>query len=395
MNEQHMDDTDGPTSVDESSETSKGGLGEQLKDVSRHKQPGAPPGTMTRDPEASPVSIRILHYDQTELREDIVSEPEKLREFSRRPGVTWVNVDGLRDIEVIRQIGASFELHNLVLEDIVKPHQRPKVETYPEFLFLVARMPDTSDGFDTEQLSIVLTRHAVITFQEKPGDCLEPVRDRIRTGGGQIRSREADYLVYAILDAVVDNYFPVVHRIGARLNDVETQLMDRPSPDAIAVLQRMRSFLYLLRRDIMPHHDMLGKLIRSQHFDEKTTLYLRDCTDHVNQLVDATDSARELATDLRDYCFAEISFSQNETMRVLTVVASIFIPLSFVAGLYGMNFDHAESTWNMPELTWKYGYPMALGLMAVIACSSIAALAIFARLRRLARRKRNEQARVF
>ena len=382
--------------VEHPPETPQGGAGDQLKDVSRNKEPGAPPGTLTSDPDASPVSMRILHYDATDLRETTVVDPGQLGEFARQPGVTWVNVDGLRDTDVIRRIGESFDLHNLVLEDIVAPHQRPKVETYPDFLFIVARMPDMHDGFDTEQLSIVLTKDAVITFQEKQGDCLEPVRKRIRAASGQIRVRGADYLVYAILDAVVDHYFPVVNRIGERLDSVESQLMEQPSPHAIAVLQRMRSFLYLLRRDIMPHREMLHGLARvTPHFAEDTSVYLRDCADHVTQLVDATDSARELTTDLRDYCFAEISFSQNETMRLLTIIASIFIPLSFIAGLYGMNFNTDVSGWNMPELRWKFGYPFALGLMTLIAGGSVAALVIMSRMRRTARRKRNEAARIF
>ena len=366
-----------------------GWIATQLIDLARRKLPGAVPGEFSSDPNAMPVRIRVIQYDADTLEEVEIRKATDVSEFAARSSITWVNVDGLRDTEVIKQVGEIFGIHRLAVEDIVNPHQRAKVESYDDQLFIVARMPEIVGGFDTEQIGIVVCGHAVITFQERSGDCLEPVRNRIRNKHGRIRERGHDYLVYAILDAVIDAYFPVLAKISERLDAVEQQLSREPSVDSVAVLQRLRTILFMIQGVVTPHQEVISILMRdTTQMTEGTHVYLRDCSDHVSQVLHATDTTRELAADLRDYCFADISFNQNETMKLLTVMASVFIPLSFIAGVYGMNFDPGVSAMNMPETKWKYGYVFAICLMAAVAGMTLSGLWLMKRLNQKARRKR-------
>lgn len=367
---------------------SPGWIAGQLEDVARRGAPGTVPGEVRRNPDAQPVHVRVLQYNATEFREVEVTDLSDIPRYAAQPYVTWVNVDGLRDTEKIEQVCRSFGIHGLVVEDIVHPHQRAKVEDYNDYTFLVARMPEIAGGFDSEQIGIVVCEQAVLTFQEKPGDCLEPVRRRLRNNRGRIRTRQHDYLVYALLDCIVDAYFPVLSRVRDRLDEVEHQLMRSPTVDVVAVLQRLRTILFVIRNTIAPHQDAVGHLLRSDTVTEDTKVYLRDCRDHVHQVLDACETTRELAADLRDYCFAEISFNQNETMKTLTVMASVFIPLSFIAGFYGMNFDPRVSPYNMPETQWAFGYPFAIVLMAAVSGLTLAGLRWMARGRRRARQRR-------
>ncbi|MEQ9411718.1 MAG: magnesium/cobalt transporter CorA [Fuerstiella sp.] len=366
-----------------------GWIAEQLIDVSRRRRPGAVPGEFVSDPTALPVRIRVIQYDADDFEEVEIRTVDEVRKYAERSSVTWVNVDGIRDTEIISAIGKMFGIHRLVLEDIVSPHQRAKVEDYGDQLFIVARMPEVRGGFDTEQLGIVLCDHVVVTFQERTGDCLEPVRNRLRQKLGRIRERGHDYLVYALLDAVIDAYFPVLSRVSERMNEMEQQLARELTVDTVAVLQRLRTVLFMIQGTIAPHNEVITQLLRNPtQIKDGTRVYLRDCSDHVAQVMHATETSRELAADLRDYCFAEISFNQNETMKLLTVMASVFIPLSFVAGFYGMNFDPSVSQLNMPETKWKYGYLFAIILMISIAGLTLAGLWLLKRYGRKARRKR-------
>ncbi|MEZ6123446.1 MAG: magnesium/cobalt transporter CorA [Planctomycetaceae bacterium] len=364
-------------------------MSQQLADVARRHRPGSVPGQVVSDPSTLPVRIRIIQYDQHTLEEVDITSTDEIRKFCDRPEVTWVNVDGLRDTHLISEIGEIFGIHRLVLEDIVNPHQRAKVETFEGQTVIVARMPELSHGFDTEQISMVLCDQAVITFQERRGDCLDPVRNRIRSRLGRICSQDQDYLVYALLDAIIDAYFPVLSKIGERLDRVERQMVQEPSVDVVAILQRIRSLLFVIRGILEPHQIAVAHLLRSNsQFSDDTRIYLRDCADHLNQVLHACETSRELAADLRDYCFAELSFNQNETMKTLTVMASVFIPLSFIAGFYGMNFDPAVSSWNMPETRWRYGYAFAITLMVAVATLTLGGLRWLAISRRKARKRR-------
>jgi magnesium transporter len=312
--------------------------------------------------------------------------------------VVWTRIAGKQETDQLRMVASAFGFHELVIEDILSNRQRPKVEVYGEQLFVVLRVPDTSSGqFLTRQLAILLCHNVVLTFEDGDtscADCLSSVRNRINDPNSGLRSRGPDYLVYTILDAVIDRYFPVVDKIAAQVAAFETSLISDTSVQAIPRLQTLRSTLFLIRETLEPHQEIVSQLRRSNHhIGEEAAIYFRDVSDHLSQVLHAVETNRELVADLRDYCFAELGFSQNETMKLLTIVASVFIPLSFVVGLYGMNFDPDASSWNMPELKWQYGYILALGVMFTIVVISLGSLWWFSTLQRRRRVERFKRAR--
>jgi magnesium transporter len=278
-------------------------------------------------------------------------------------------VDGLGNTNTIKQIGELFGFHPLALEDVINVHQRAKVEPYGEHLFIVTRLVAlTAEHLESEQISIFLGKDFVVTFQQHTGDCFDPVRERIRTSRGRIREAGADYLAYALIDAVIDSYFPVVEQFADHLDDLEEEVAVGQSPTVTGRIHGVRNDLLLLRRSIRPHRDALNELVRDQHplIAEETRVFLRDCYDHAVQLIDLLEVYREMCADLRDYYLSLVSNRMNDVMKVLTIIATIFIPLSFVAGLYGMNFNTALPG-NMPELNLPYGYVAAVSVMALIA----------------------------
>jgi len=335
----------------------------------RRTPPGTTPGTVKTDPEAERPVIRVISFGPDDLKEEETEDLDALSGLVGKRPVTWVDVQGLGDAKTIRRLGEIFHLHPLALEDVVNTHQRAKVEDYDEHLFVVVRMLTEGEQLDTEQMSLFVGPNFVLTFQERAGDRLGPVRRRLRQGKGRIRQLGADYLAYALLDAVVDAYFPVLEQYGEALDALDAQISTRPSPDTVIQVHQMRSDLLLLRRAIWPFRDGIGELLRdsSPLISEETRFYLRDCYDHTLQIIDLVETCREMCSDLRDYYLSAVSNRMGEVMKVLTIMATIFIPLSFIAGVYGMNFDTHVSAWNMPELRWPLGYPLALGLMAAVA----------------------------
>lgn len=335
----------------------------------RRTPPGAMPGTVAVDPQAPAPSIRVLGYGPDGFQDTQLDQLEQLPEHLGQYPVTWVNVDGLGDARTIRRLGEIFNLHPLALEDVVNVHQRAKVDDYEDHIFVVARMIIPETRAETEQISLFLGQGFLLTFQERAGDCLETVRDRIRHGRGRIRHLGADYLLYSVLDAVIDGYFPVLEQCAAILDELDEEVLDRPDQRTIKRIHEVRSDLLHLRRAAWPHRDAINTLIRGTYatIAEETDLYLRDCYDHVVQIIDVTETYREVCADLREFYFSFINHRANEVMRLLTIIATIFIPLSFIASVYGMNFDTNVSRWNMPELEWAFGYPFALGLMAILA----------------------------
>jgi magnesium transporter len=313
-----------------------------------------------------------MAFTADKLVEQEVERIEELPGYIRQHRVTWINVDGLGDAKTIKRLGELFNLHTLALEDVVNVHQRAKVEDYGSQLFVVVRMPRGTERVETEQLSLFLGENFVITFQDLPGDCLDPVRQRIRKSSGRTRKENADYLAYALIDAVVDSYFPIVERIADRLDGLEDQITAHQSPEQNAIIHQLRNELLLLRRAIRPHRDAVNELVRDEHplVRDETRVFLRDCYDHTSQLVDLLEVYREMAASLRDYYLSIVSNRMNDIMKVLTIIATIFIPLSFIAGLYGMNFD-TDLPGNMPELGWPYGYMVALSLMLAVAIGLI------------------------
>jgi len=336
----------------------------------RRTPPGTPPGTLIVDPEAPRPAIRILAYGPSAFVEQEIREPQQVRDFLDKWPVIWVNVEGLGEAETIRVLGELFGLHRLALEDVVNVHQRPKIEQYGDSYFIVARMVSLSEHLDTEQLSLFLGKNFVLTFQEgRPGDCLDPIRERIRQKRGRIRDAGLDYLAYALLDAVVDAYFPILEEYGERLEALEDEMLSGAYGDTVVRIHEIKRNLLTLRRAIWPLREVFNSLLRDENplVTTETRLYVRDGYDHVTQIIDLVETYRELGSDLTEVYLSSVSNRTNEIMRVLTVIATIFIPLTFIAGIYGMNFNTALSPWNMPELNWYWGYPFSLVLMTAVA----------------------------
>jgi magnesium transporter len=340
----------------------------RMKLVRRRAPPGSPPGTLAVEPDARHPDIRLMAYGPESLEERAIASPAELKGVLDGWPVVWVNVDGLGSETTIREIGEVFGLHNLVLEDIVHAGQRAKVEAYEEYLYVVVQQP-VADTLETEQVSLVLSRNGVLTLQERPGDSFESVRERIRKAKGLIRGRGADFLAYALVDAVVDSYFPVLERLGDHLELLEEEVLERPDRETVAKIHEVRRDLLGLRKAAWPHRDMANGLVRDAgaFVTPDTAVYLRDVYDHAIRIIDLVEAFREVSADLMNIYLSSVSNRMNEIMKVLTIIATIFIPLSFIAGVYGMNFDTSVSRWNMPELGWALGYPFALGVMAGVA----------------------------
>lgn len=337
--------------------------------IRRRSLPGAPPGTLIAPTEARAPVVDVLAFTAEEFVEHTNVDIETISEIRRRHAVTWVNVTGLGDADLLVRIAATFGLHQLALEDVLNVHQRPKVEEFDDHLFIIARMIASPESTETEQVSIFLGADYVVSIQEKPGDCFEPVRERVRRGKGLVRGRRADYLGYTLIDAVVDAYFPTLEALGEKLELLEDAVISDPGSGSIRSLHEMKRDFLNLRRAIWPHREMLSTLVREQHpqLSRDTQVYLRDCYDHTIQLMDLIEAYREIASDLVDVHMSSVSANLNEVMKVLTIIATVFMPLGFIASLYGMNFDPSVSSWNMPELSWRMGYPFALGLMMICA----------------------------
>ncbi len=339
----------------------------------RHNfRPGTAPGTLTAHPDTSgPVKISLIDYGPDHFEERRLDRIDDAFGYKERDSVTWINIEGLSDVELIAHLGDRFGFHKLALEDVISCGQRPKVEPYDDYEFLILRSVQLDHGTDLigEQISLFLGAGYVVTFQEIPGDSWEAVRERIRLGRGLIRKRGSDYLAYALIDALIDEFFPVLERYGEEIERLENELIEKASPGLLNEIHRIKRDLLMLRRTAWPERDLLNSILRdgSELVTAETRVFLRDCYDHVVQVIDVIETYRELAGGMLDVYLSSVSNRMNEIMKVLTILSAIFIPLSFIAGVYGMNFDTGVSRFNMPELHWVMGYPFALGLMAAVA----------------------------
>ncbi|MEA5577945.1 magnesium/cobalt transporter CorA [Anabaena sp. UHCC 0451] len=342
-----------------------------------YHQPGTIPGTIIIDENAEHPNIFLFDYNQTNLIREQIINPEDCANYLDTESVSWVDVQGLGNRDILERLGRVFELHPLVLEDVVNMAERPKIEDYEDQLVIIARMvvrKENSHEFHSEQVSFVLGKHYLLTVQEEPEyDCFDGVRTRIIKHKGNIRKYGADYLAYALLDAIIDGFFPVLELYGDRIEELEEEVITNPTPQTLQKIYQIRRELLQLRRWIWPQRDAINSLIRdsSEIISDEVHIYLRDCYDHSVQVMDMVETYRELASGLMDVYLSAVGNKMNEIMKLLTVVSSIFIPLTFVAGIYGMNFNTEKSPYNMPELNWYWGYPLCLGLMAVIACGLI------------------------
>jgi magnesium transporter len=342
--------------------------------IHRQTVPGTKPGTLSIASDALPTTIHVMAYDRDRLVEQSLDDPRLLQTLIGNWPVVWIDVVGLGDEAVLRDLAQVFHIHPLALEDIVHVHQRAKIDAYEEHLYCVLRIPDASQDHLTEQFSVVLGRNYVVTFQERPGDSFDLIRAGIRAEHSVTRhGLAADYLAYRLIDAAIDAYFPVLERIGDQLDRLDDPAAVAESTAGFSELHVVRRELLLLRRAVWPLRDMIS-VLRSEttpYVSDATRVYLRDCYDHAVQLIDLLESYRDIAGDVRDYYLNAISNRMNEIMKTLTVIATIFLPLSFIAAVFGMNFDPEASAWNMPELKWRFGYVYALALMAAVATGLI------------------------
>jgi magnesium transporter len=341
--------------------------------------PGSMPGLLRIDPNSATTEITLIDYNAATATCVDLATPEDCIPYMDSESVSWVDVKGLGSEAILQRVGAVFNLHPLMLEDVVNVPQRPKAEEYDDQLLIVARMvvmaPDRGAvGFVTEQVSLILSRNYLLTVQEEAEyDCFAPVRERIRLGKGHIRRLGADYLAYALMDAIVDGFFPILEVYGEALETLEDEVVARPSRQTLERIHQMKRELLMLRRAIWPQRDMINSLIRDGNdlISDEVRIYLRDCYDHTVQVLDMVETYRELASSLMDVYLSSVSNRMNEVMKFLTVMSSIFIPLTFIAGLYGMNFNTEKSPYNLPELNYYWGYPICLGIMATIAATMV------------------------
>jgi magnesium transporter len=328
---------------------------------------GLPPGTLVQveEKKAEKAKISLIDYDEAQFQEKEAATIEECFPFKDKPSVTWINIDGVYQVEVIEKIGAHFGIHSLILEDIMHTVQRPKMEDFEDYIFLVVKMiyyDDKKNDIEAEQVSIILGTNFVISFQEKEGDVFDHVRERIRRNRGRIRKMKADYLAYALIDTIVDHYFIVLEKLGEKIEGMEDELVTNPTPVTLQTIHNLKRELIFLRKSIWPLREVISVLERGELslIHESTGIYLRDVYDHTIQVIDTIETFRDMVSGMLDIYLSSISNKMNEVMKVLTIIATIFIPLTFVAGLYGMNFKY------IPELEWHWGYFAVLFVMVII-----------------------------
>ena len=338
--------------------------------IIRHVTPGASPGSLIAPKQkVDHLKIHVVCYGPEEVKEAEVATLAEALEVMDGHAVTWIDVTGVHDIELIQQLGHRFNLHDLALEDVVSVGQRPKAEEYEDHFFVIMRMLHLGTVLNVEQFSLFFGNQVVITIQEYDGDPFDGIRERIRSGNGRIRSRGGDYLAYALIDALEDSLYPVLEQYGEWIEHIEEELLREPKPDLLETVHRIKRDLLWVRRAAWPHREIIGALQRSEShlITKETKVFLADAYDHAVQVMDVVETFRDIAGGLMDLYLSSLSHRMNEVMKVLTVMASIFIPLTFIAGIYGMNFNPESSGMNMPELNWALGYPVALGAMVFIA----------------------------
>jgi magnesium transporter len=330
---------------------------------------GLPPGTLVHigERKVDQTKIRTITYDERHVQEQTPQTVEECLPPEDQAGVTWINVDGLHETEALGKLGERLGLHPLVAEDILNTDQRPKMEDYGDYLFVVLKslyhVDEQSREPEIEQISLVLGPNYVLSFQEREGDEFDPIRERIHSDKGRVRKTGADYLLYALIDLIVDQYFVVLERLGDRMESLEEELIADPTTETLHLIHHLKQEMAFLRKSMWPLREVIGGLERSESplIHESTALYLRDVYDHTIQVIDAVETFRDMLSGMLDIYLSSLSNRMNEVMKVLTIIATVFIPLTFIAGVYGMNFGY------MPELEWPWGYPLVWFVMIVIA----------------------------
>jgi magnesium transporter len=339
----------------------------------RAKKTGLPPGTpvFIGDKKIETAKVSILDYDETQVQERELKTIGECVPFKETPTVTWINVDGVHDVGFIQELGEIFGLHPLIIEDIVNTQQRPKMEESGNYVYVVLKMlylDNEKKETQVEQVSVVFGKNFVISFQEREGDIFESIRERIRNGKGRVRKMGADYLAYALIDAVVDHYFIILENDGEKIEVLEDKVVSNPESATLQEIHRLKREMIFLRRSVWPLRELVNSMerIESPLIQKTTRIYLRDVYDHTIQVIDTLETYRDMLSGMHDTYLSSISNRMNEVMKVLTIIATIFIPLTFIAGIYGMNFEF------MPELKWRWAYFGVWGVILVIALVMVA-----------------------
>lgn len=333
----------------------------------KSKKVGLPPGTIVHigNKRMEKVKINIIDYNEEHFQEKEVKSAGECFPYKDKSTITWINIDGVHEIKVIEEIGKLFNLHSLILEDIVDTDQRPKIKDFRDYIFIILKMlycDKKSNEMKVEQVSLILGKNYVISFQEREGDVFDFIRDRIRNNIGRIRKLGADYLVYSLMDAIVDNYFTIIEKLDEEIENLEDKVISQPNPANVQAIHKLKRDLIFLRKSVLPLREVISILERGESplVLESTNLYLRDVYGHTIQVMDTVESLRDIISGILDIYLSSINTRMNEIMKVLTIIATIFIPLTFITGIYGMNFQY------MPEIKWFWGYPLILSVMLII-----------------------------
>ncbi|MBA3019283.1 MAG: magnesium/cobalt transporter CorA [Proteobacteria bacterium] len=338
----------------------------------RSKKAGLAPGTLVHigDHKTEKIKITLIDYDEVQLQEKELKKIEESFPLKEKKSVTWINIDGIYQLDVIEKLGKHFGIHPLIQEDIVNTGQRPKAEDFDDYVYIVLKMLyQDKDKLQvkSEQISLIIGKNFLISFQEVEGDVFSSVRDRLRKGKGRIRKMGCDYLTYALMDAIVDNYFIILETIGEKIEALEEELLENPTPQTLQTIHAIKREMIFFRKQVWPIREIISGIIKfdSPLINESIDIYFKDIHDHTIQVIDTIESFRDLLSSMVDIYLSTISNKMNEVMKVLTIIATIFIPLTFVAGIYGMNFKY------MPELEWQWGYPLAWLIFVAITISMI------------------------
>jgi magnesium transporter len=331
------------------------------------KKAGLPPGSLVHigERKTEKARIRLIAYDERNFEEKDIERVEESFPLKPELAVTWLNIDGIHQVDLIEKIGKQFRLHPLALEDVLNTDQRPKFDDYEEYICVILKMltyNEKDNRLKVEQISLIVGQSLVISLQESEGDVFDPVRERLRKAKGRIRKMGSDYLAYALVDAIVDSYFVVLERIGEEIESLEDELLSDPKPETSRTIHRLKRELIFLRKSVWPLREVMGRLERGESalVKEQTKPFLRDVYDHTVHVIDTVETFRDMVSGMMDVYLTSVSYKLNEIMKVLTIIATIFIPLTFIAGVYGMNFNY------MPELEWRAGYALVWLLMIAV-----------------------------
>ena len=341
--------------------------------IKRSRKTGLPPGSLVHigRERSEKTRITVLDYDAEHVEERTIQAVDELAPYVGKPTATWIDVVGIHEPDVIEQIGSRFQIHPLMMEDIMNTTQRPKIDDLGKYICLILKViafDESSADLRVEQLSLVFSHDFVLSFQESDSGIFRPLRDRIQNSRGRVRRMGTDYLVYCLMDAVVDHYFVVMERMGEKLDSLEDEVVSNPKREILRDVQRLRDEILVVRRAVWPLREVISMLERADSplVDRTTAIYFRDVYEHTIQVMDTVDTYRDILSGMFDIYLSSVSNRLNEVIKVLTIIATVFMPLTFLAGVYGMNFEH------MPELKWRYGYVLIWGVMIVIALAMLA-----------------------